>query len=73
MFEVFLDWFYKHPEHFEDITTVPPMLELSDKEAMDASAFTGYRRPGPDEETRKKAEDETKVGIAPKRRRRSKP
>lgn len=61
MFEVFLKWLYKHPEHWKDITTIPEFLELTDKETMSQSAMAGYRRPGPDEAVREKKRAETKL------------
>jgi hypothetical protein len=50
MFEVFLGWFYKHPQYWVDIDALPELLSLSDEEALAASAFYGYRRSGGGEE-----------------------
>lgn len=45
MYPVFLAWFYKHPEHWTDLETLPSLLELTDEEAMAASALYRPRQP----------------------------
>lgn len=47
MFEVFLEWIYEHPEHWQDILTLPPIIELDPEKTRGHNAMYGYRRPGP--------------------------
>lgn len=42
MFEPFLEWFYAHPEHHEDPTTLPAHVDLEDA----PFEMSGHRRPG---------------------------
>lgn len=63
MFEVFLKWLYKHPEHWDDLTTLPPYLELTDPETLAESAIAGSRRPGPDPAARQTQAEETQCSI----------
>jgi hypothetical protein len=52
MFEVFLGWLYRHPEHCQDIESIPALIEATDPETMAASAMYGHRRPGPQGESK---------------------
>lgn len=47
MYEIFLKWFYRHPEYWEDIEQLQELIEATDPETMAASALYGRRRPGP--------------------------
>jgi hypothetical protein len=47
MFEVFLGWFYAHPECWLDLAAVPQLITLTDEETRAASALYGRRRSGP--------------------------
>lgn len=46
MFEVFLGVFYSRPDWW-DLTNIPDSIELTDEEALAASAMYGHRREGP--------------------------
>jgi hypothetical protein len=61
LYSVFLEWFYAHPEHHDDVLTLPSLLELTDEKSMQASAMYGHRRPGPDAAIRMQKAKETET------------
>lgn len=44
MYEVFLGWLYSHPEHWDDVRTIPSLIEDTSPECMASSGMRGYRR-----------------------------
>lgn len=67
MFGVFLNKLYATPEWGNDIGTIPDLVELTDEDAMKASAMFGHRRPGPSPEERQQVVEASVV--KPKRKR----
>ena len=61
MFEVFLGWLYAHPEHWQDIATLPDLIELSAEETRGHNALYGHRREGPSLEEVQQKSAETRV------------
>lgn len=61
MFEVFLGWLYDHPEHWADILTLPPLIELDPEETRGHNAMYGHRRPGPPQDVIDQKARETKL------------
>jgi hypothetical protein len=61
MFEVFLGWLYDHPEHWADILTLPPLIELDPEKTRGHNAIYGHRRAGPPQEVIDQKARETKL------------
>jgi len=61
MFELFLGWLYARPRHWDDLGSLPALVELTQEETRGHSALWGYRRPGPDQAERDAAAGETRT------------
>jgi hypothetical protein len=47
MYEIFLGWLYRHPEFWQSVQSLPPLIVDKGQEALAASGWAGHRRPGP--------------------------